>query len=377
MSDGIATIRYLTTASFGHGAAALLPEVLEELGVARPFVVTDAGVKAAGLADRVVGDLPATWFDRTPPNPTDAAVTEATEAYVAAACDGVVSIGGGSSIDLAKGVAMLATHPGSLAGYAMVDGGTERITPAVAPHVAIPTTAGTGSEVGRAAMINVGGRKLDFLSPFLFPTRALCDPDLTLGLPPLLTAATGMDALTHTVEVYLSPLVNPPAEAIALDGLARAARWIVEATRNGSNREARWNMLMASTEGALGFQKGLGAVHAMAHPLGAVEGLPLHHGTLNAVLLPEVLRFNEPAAPEKFVRLREVVGLDPDADLAAWITELTATLGLPDGLAAMGVTEDLVPGIARYAEQDPATETNARPASRADYEDLLRASLRA
>ena len=274
-------------------------------------MVTDPGVRAAGLADQVVGRVPVTWFDRTPPNPTDSAVTRAAEAYLAAACDGVVAIGGGSSIDLAKGVALLATHPGPLAGYAMVDGGTERITAAVAPLVAIPTTAGTGSEVGRAAMITVGGRKLDFLSPHLFPARALCDPDLTLGLPPLLTAATGMDALTHNIETYLSPLVNPPAEAIALDGVARAAGWIVEATRNGSNREARWNMLMASTEGALTFQKGLGAVHAMAHPLGALDDLSLHHGTLNAVLLPEVLRFNEPAAPEKYVRLRELVGLDP------------------------------------------------------------------
>ncbi len=220
-------------------------------------------------------------------------------------------------------------------------------------------------------MINVGGRKLDFLSPHLFPARALCDPDLTVGLPPLLTAATGMDALTHNVETYLSPLVNPPAEAIALDGVARAAGWIVEATRNGSNREARWNMLMASTEGALTFQKGLGAVHAMAHPLGALDDLSLHHGTLNAVLLPEVLRFNEPAAPSKYARLREVLGLEPDADLAAWVADLTATLGLPTGLAAMGVTEERLPRIALQAEQDPATETNARPATRADYQELL------
>ena len=375
--DCIATIRYLTTTSFGFGASSLLEEVLGELGIARPLVVTDPGVRAAGVADGVVdrtGDVgPFTWFDRTPPNPTEEAVLEATEVFRAARCDGIVAIGGGSSIDLAKGVALMATHPAPLVDYAAVNGGVERITSRVVQTVAIPTTAGTGSEVGRAAMINVEGRKLDFMSPHLFPARALCDPDLTLELPPYLTAATGMDAFTHCLETYLSPLVNPPAEAIALDGVERAGRWIETATADGQNREARWNMMMASTEGALTFQKGLGAVHAMAHPLGALDGPPLHHGTLNAVLLPAVLRFNEPAAPAKFDRLRQLIGVQ--GDLGAWVAELNARLGLPAGLAAMGVPASVLPRIAADAEQDPATETNARPVTRADYEELLRASM--
>jgi len=375
--DGIATIRYLTTTSFGFGASSLLEKVLGELGIARPLVVTDPGVRAAGVADGVVdrtGDVgPFTWFDRTPPNPTEEAVLEATEVFRAAGCDGIVAIGGGSSIDLAKGVALMATHPAPLVDYAAVNGGVERITSRVVQTVAIPTTAGTGSEVGRAAMINVEGRKLDFMSPHLFPARALCDPDLTLELPPYLTAATGMDAFTHCLETYLSPLVNPPAEAIALDGVGRAGRWIETATADGQNREARWNMMMASTEGALTFQKGLGAVHAMAHPLGALDGPPLHHGTLNAVLLPAVLHFNEPAAPAKFDRLRQLIGVQ--GDLGAWVAELNARLGLPAGLAAMGVPASVLPRIAADAEQDPATETNARPVTRADYEELLRASM--
>ena len=371
--EDLATIRYLTTTSFGFGASALLGEVLTELGIVRPLVVTDPGVRAAGIADRVVADAEVTWFDRTPPNPTEAAVLEATEMFRVAGCDGIVAIGGGSSIDLAKGVALIATHPAPLVDYAAVNGGVERITARVARTVAIPTTAGTGSEVGRAAMINVGGRKLDFMSPHLFPARALCDPALTLDLPPFLTAATGMDALTHCLETYLSPLVNPPAEAIALDGVRRAAHWIERATTDGHDREARWNMMMASTEGALTFQKGLGAVHAMAHPLGALEGLPLHHGTLNAVLLPAVLRFNEPAAPEKLAQLRQVVGAE--GDLGSWVAGLIARLGLPSGLAAMGVPADVLPRIAAEAERDPATETNARPATRADYEELLRFSM--
>jgi 4-hydroxybutyrate dehydrogenase len=375
--DAIATIRYLTTTSFGFGASSLLEDVLVELGIGHPLVVTDPGVRAAGIADGVVDAARDsgrfTWFDRTPPNPTEAAVVEATEVFRVAGCDGIVAIGGGSSIDLAKGVALMATHPGPLVDYAAVNGGVERITSRVAPTVAIPTTAGTGSEVGRAAMINVEGRKLDFMSPHLFPARALCDPGLTLELPPYLTAATGMDAFTHCLETYLSPLVNPPAEAIALDGVERAARWIEIATADGQSREARWNMMMASTEGALTFQKGLGAVHAMAHPLGALEGLPLHHGTLNAVLLPAVLRFNEPAAPAKFDRLRQVIGVE--ADLGAWVAELNAQLGLPAGLVAMGVPVDVLPRVAADAEQDPATETNARPVTRVDYEELLRSSM--
>jgi alcohol dehydrogenase class IV len=183
-----------------------------------------------------------------------------------------------------------------------------------------------------------------------------------------------MDALTHCIETFLSPLVNPPADAIALDGVARAARWIEQATADGHSRPARWNMLMASMEGALTFQKGLGAVHAMAHPLGALDDLPLHHGTLNAVLLPAVMRFNEPAASEKHDRLRGVVGIVADADLADWVTELNARLGLPAGLAEMGVPADVLPRIADQAESDPATETKARLPTRSDYADMLQAS---
>jgi 4-hydroxybutyrate dehydrogenase len=182
-----------------------------------------------------------------------------------------------------------------------------------------------------------------------------------------------MDALTHCIETYLSPLVNPPAEAIAIDGVERAAGWIQEATSNGSSRPARWNMMMASIEGALTFQKGLGAVHAMAHPLGALDDLPLHHGTLNAVLLPAVLRFNETAAPEKYERLRRAIGTN-DA-LADWVANLGAKLGLPQGLSAMGVPPDVLPRIAEHAEQDPSTETNARPVTRSDYEGMLRDSI--
>jgi alcohol dehydrogenase class IV len=209
--EGIATIRYLTTTSFGFGASALLGDVLGELEVNRPLVVTDPGVRAAWIADRVVADVEVTWFDRTPPNPTEGTVLEAAEVFRAAGCDGIVAIGGGSSIDLAKGVALMATHPRPLIDYAAVNGGVERITSEVVRTIALPTTAGTGSEVGRAAMIKVGGRKLDFMSPHLSPARALCDPTLTFELPPFLTAATGMETNAR------------PAARVDYDELLRAS----------------------------------------------------------------------------------------------------------------------------------------------------------
>jgi 4-hydroxybutyrate dehydrogenase len=268
----------------------------------------------SGLLDRLLSclgaDVAEAVYDGTPPNPTEAAVHDALEAYRAHGADGIVAIGGGSSLDLGKAVALLATHPAPLAQYASVEGGAPRITPAVAPLIAIPTTAGTGSEVGRGSVIVLNdGRKLGFLSAHLLPKVALCDPELTLGLPAGLTAATGMDAMAHCIETFLSPLVNPPAEAIALDGLRKAAAYIERATRDGQDREARWNMMMAAMEGAMAFQKGLGAVHALSHPLGALPGLKLHHGTLNAVLLPAVLRFNASSVGDKMQRLAAAMGL--------------------------------------------------------------------
>jgi hypothetical protein len=238
--------------------------------------------------------------------------------------------------------------------------------------VAVPTTAGTGSEVGRAALITLGdGRKLGFISPHLIPKAAICDPSLTLGLPPLLTAATGMDAVTHCVETYLSPRYNPPAEAIALDGLARAVGAIERAVADGSDRIARQEMMMAALEGGLTFQKGLGAVHALSHPLGGLKEPSLHHGTLNAVLLPAVLRFNAPAAPEKYRTLRRVLGLADDASLPDFFAALIGRLGLPTNLRAMGVPASCLPAIARHATVDHSAATNPRPADEADFLALL------
>jgi len=376
----IVPITYLTTILFDHGAVRQLPAELKALGLSRPLLVTDRGVAAAGIAGRVLelipgsNDLPR--FEDTPSNPTEAATRQALALYRQGKCDGVIAVGGGSSMDLAKAVALLATHPEPLAQYAMSAGGAPKITAAVAPVVAIPTTAGTGSEVGRGALITLeDGRKLGIVSPHLIPKRAICDPELTLGLPPGLTAATGMDALTHCIETFLSPRINPPADAIALDGAERAIAWIERATKEGSHREARWNMMMASMEGAMAFQKGLGAVHGMSHPLGARKDMSLHHGTLNAVILPAVLRFNTGHVGDKYTRLRRVLGLAPDADLAAFIEDLNARLGLPPSLGAMGVKPEMIPELAEQAVFDHSTPTNPRPVDRMAYEMLYRAAL--
>jgi hypothetical protein len=375
----VALITYLTRIQFDFGALDLLADELKLLGVTRPLIVTDRGVVAAGLAARVTAKLgapPAATFDATPANPTERAVMAALEAYRGAQADGVIGVGGGSSMDLAKMVALLATHAPPLRQYAMVEGGAPRITPKVAPMLAIPTTAGTGSEVGRGAVIVFDDRrKLAVISPHLIPKLALCDPELTLGLPPLVTAGTGMDAMAHCIETFLSPLINPPADAIALDGAERALKHIERAVADGRDRTARWNMMMAAMEGAMAFQKGLGAVHALSHPLGGLPGLTLHHGTLNAVVMPAVLRFNAGAVGDKYDRLRRALGLPPDADLPAFIADLNRRIGLPPNLRAMGVTEAHLPAVIDGALADHSVPTNPRKMTRADVEAMLHEAL--
>ncbi len=372
-------ISYLTTVRFDFGALAGVGDDLRELGIKAPLIIADEGIARAGLVDRVKAVLPVAQdppvFTGTPTNPTEEAVLAAVELYRSAGCDGLIAIGGGSPIDLAKGVALLSTHDGKLEQYAAILGGIPKITSAVAPLIAIPTTAGTGSEVGRAALITLeDGRKLGFISPYLIPKRAVCDPELTLGLPPSLTAATGMDAITHCIETYLSPRNNPPAEAIALDGLVRAVTHIERAVKQGADREARSEMLMAALEGGLTFQKGLGAVHALSHPLGGLKQVSLHHGTLNAVLLPYVLEFNEGHSGAKYDTIRQRLGLKPGESLADYIRSLNARLGMPATLAEMSVPRENFPAIAKSATEDHSSATNPRPASVEDYHAILEAA---
>lgn len=375
----MALITYLTTIKFGFGEIAGIEADLSGLGVSKPLIVADKGVAAAGIVAAVQQHAAALKsapvFLETPTNPTEEAVEAALAIYRQNGCDGLVAIGGGSPIDLAKGVALLATHDGPLETYAAILGGIPRITAKVAPVIAIPTTSGTGSEVGRAALITLkDGRKLGFIAPHLIPRLALCDPELTMGMPAWLTAATGMDAVTHCIETYLSPRENPPAEAIALDGLKRAVAHIERAVKDGTDREARKEMMMAALQGGMTFQKGLGAVHALSHPLGGLKDVSLHHGTLNAVLLPAVLRFNAPSAEAKYAEIRRTLGLALDADLAAWIAGLVARIGLPANLTQMGVPRSVVPAISEAAVKDHSTASNPRPATATDYAAMLEAS---
>jgi alcohol dehydrogenase class IV len=363
----MALINYLTRIQFDFNAINLLPDEMKLARIARPLLVTDKGVREAGLVDRVVAAMnpkPSAIYDGTPANPTEVAVKRARDLYLEHGCDGVVALGGGSSMDLGKAASLMATHPGELKQYMAIEGGTAKITSALAPVIAIPTTAGTGSEVGRGAVVVLSdGRKLALISPLLIPRLALCDPNLTLELPPHVTAGTGMDALAHCFETFLSPAINPPADAIALDGASRVARYLERAVQNGRDREARWNLMMAAMEGAMAFQKGLGAVHALSHPLGGIRQLNMHHGTLNAVVMPAVLRFNASvlAIGEKYARLAAIVGAPSGDGLAEWVTKFNAKLRLPAGLRAMGVTDEMIPLIVPHSLADHTAATNPRP----------------
>ncbi|VTU32719.1 1,3-propanediol dehydrogenase [Variovorax sp. PBS-H4] len=378
----MALIQYLTQIQFDFGAVQLLRSECERIGISRPLIVTDAGVRAAGILQKALdalGGLPSAVFDQTPSNPTEAAVRAAAAIYRDEHCDGLIAVGGGSAIDCAKGVAIAATHEGPLKTYATIEGGSPKITERVAPLIAVPTTSGTGSEVARGAIVIVEDhRKLGFHSWFLMPKAAICDPELTLGLPPRLTAATGMDAIAHCMETFMSAAFNPPADGIALDGLQRAWNYIERATKDGSDREARLNLMSASMQGAMAFQKGLGCVHSLSHSLGGIDPR-LHHGTLNALFLPAVIGFNAGAdsvrKEQRLQRMAQAMNLDSAGDLSAAIRDMSARLGLPKGLGEVGVTQAMFEPIIDGAMADHCHKTNPRLASREDYRAMLEASM--
>jgi 4-hydroxybutyrate dehydrogenase len=368
------TITYLTDIWFGAGIVRELGDVLTRWNVRRPLVVTDRGVAASGLLERVATPG-AVVFDAVESNPDEASVRAGVARYRENGCDGIVAVGGGSPIDCAKCIALMATHAGSLREYAMIEGGAAKITANKPPLIAVPTTAGTGSEVGRGALITFAeGAKLALISPHLIPQAAVCDPELTLGMPAWLTAATGMDAISHCVETYCSPKFNPVAEAIALDGLGRACRNLLRAVDQPDDLAARSEMMMAATMGGLTFQKGLGAVHQISHPLGGLTTPRLHHGTLNAVMLPHVLRFNAPACPEKMEALATVVGCGGGRNLPFYFEHLSRSAGLPPHLGEMGATLEQCLSVLDGVMRDHCGATNPRPMTREKAEALIRAA---
>ena len=370
-------LNYFNRPYFENGAITKISEVLKSNGIKNPLICTDPGLSSIGMTEKIRNliseDLSSSFYEETPANPTEKAVNEALELYKTNDCDGVVGFGGGSSMDLAKAVALMANHEGSLLDYSVNEGGYGKIKETM-PMIAIPTTSGTGSEVSVGSLIIMNdGRKLIFASPHLMPNAAICDPELTIGLPPVLTAGAGMDALTHCIEAILSPINDPPAEAVGIDGIEKIIKEesLIRACKDGQDKEARWGMMMASTEGAMAFSKGLGAVHSMSHAIGANQELGLHHGTLNAVILPSVLRFNQDHVGNKYSRIARAMGKNESINLATEIEKLNERIGMPSNLQEMGVTEDMIPDLIAHAMTDPSNITTPRVPSLEEWEKLF------
>ena len=370
-------LNYFNRPYFENGAIKKISEVLEAHEIKNPLICSDPGLSSIGMTDKIrnliSNEFSLSFYEETPANPTEKAVIEALKIYKDNECDGVVGFGGGSSMDLAKAVALMANHDGDLINYSVNEGGYGKITETV-PMIAIPTTSGTGSEVSVGSLIVMNdGRKLIFASPYLMPNAAICDPELTIGLPPILTAGAGMDALTHCIEAILSPINDPPAEAVGIDGIEKIIKEdsLIRSFKDGQDKEARWNMMMASTEGAMAFSKGLGAVHSMSHAAGANQELRLHHGTLNAVILPSVLRFNRNYVGDKYSRILRAMGKNQSSDLANEIEKLNEKIGMPGSLAEMGVTEDMIPELIAHAMTDPSNITTPRVPDLDEWEKLF------
>ncbi|PBC36068.1 enoyl-CoA hydratase [Rhodococcus sp. ACPA4] len=373
----MAFIQYIGRIQFDDGARRLLPDELERIGVGNPLVVSDRGLDTNGVLAtalehlRSKSDIPR--FIDVPSNPTETAVREALSLYRDNGCDGIIAVGGGSPMDCAKAVALLSTHDGPLESFLAKYGGEQRITGAVAPIIAMPTTAGTGSEIGRGAGLTLdSGEKEVFLSPNLVPRVAICDPELTHGLPPWLTAATGIDAFSHAFEAYLAPSINPPADAIALDVLRRLWKWLPVAVADGHNREARWNVMMGALEAAMTTWKGLGLSHALSMPF---DDMGLHHGTVVGVLLPHTVEYlSAVVGADRMRTVAEALNSTPET-LRADLTAFTVRLGLPDGLTALGVDPARLNDVSVLATASAFNQSAPGAATARDYELMARSAM--
>ncbi|MGH9404286.1 MAG: iron-containing alcohol dehydrogenase [Terriglobia bacterium] len=386
MNNGIASFSFPTRVLFGAGAVRHLAQDIAGLQMRRPLLVTDRGIALAGLVERVAhaaGGAPSAVFDGVSPNPTEDNVLEGLAHYRRERCDGIIALGGGSPLDAAKIIRLCVTHPLPLEQYDDQLNGSDKITAELPPMIAIPTTSGTGSEVGRSAVIllKATDRKTVIFSPHLIPSVSIDDPELTLGLPPEITAGTGLDALTHNIEAYLAKGYHPLCDAIALQGTHLAVEHLPAAVRNGGDLAARTGMMMASLMGAVAFQKGLGVTHSLAHPLSSIGGL--HHGTTNGILLPFVLEFNRAVSEDRLRDLALAMGLDvaPLSRGAAAeaaierVRQLLKETGVPDHLSALGVRREMVPALARKAMQDACHLLNPRPCTESDMAALYEQAL--
>jgi len=373
----ITRFAFPTTIHFGPGARKLVGEHLRSQGVRRPLIVTDKGLAAlpliAELRDELKGaGLDVAVFGGVFGNPTAAQAMAGADAYRAHRADAVVGVGGGAALDVAKVVGVIATKGGEALEYAYDHPQVRAIDAAVPHFVALPTTSGTGSEVGRSAVISEDDShvKRIVFSPNILAKAVFADPELTLGLPAAVTAATGMDALTHNVESYLSPAYHPLCDGIALEGTRIAARALATAVREPANLAARSDMMMSSMMGAIAFQKDLGAVHSCAHALGTV--CDLHHGLANALMIDTVLAWNAGAVPAKFDELAHVVGAKGGSQgFLAWLRELKKTIGIAPNLSAVGVRKDAIARLVEVAVADICHQTNPQPVTAKDFERLF------
>ena len=376
---------YPTRILFGENAAGETAQEARRLGATRALIVTDPGVAGAGVAARVQrtlveAQIETEIFGEVAGNPTDADALAASDAYRDARADIVIAVGGGSALDIGKLVRLCASHPPPLAQYDDAKGGSGRIKNALPPMIALPTTAGTGSEVGRSAVATMRetGRKTIFFAPTLIPSVAILDPVLTQSMPPGVTAATGFDALTHNIEAFCTNMDHPMGDAIALEGIRLVGAHLARAVEHGQDLQARAGMLKAATFGAVAFQKGLGACHSLAHPLSAEFGT--HHGLANSLCLPAVLDFNRSVVTAKLAQVSRLLGVRADDEetlafeCSGAVRMLRKQIGLPDGLGAAGIPEDAIPRLAELAFEDVCHFENPRPCTREDLLSLYRAS---
>jgi alcohol dehydrogenase class IV len=377
----ISRFSFPTRIVFGVGAVQEVGDLAKKVGGTRALIVTDKGVAAAGLIAPVqqaleAAGVPSVVFDGVAPNPTEANVDEGIAAYRGAGSDFIIGVGGGSPLDGAKAIRLRVTHTLPLEEYDDNIGGDAKIKNDMPPMLALPTTAGTGSEVGRSTVIicKANDRKTVIFSPYLMADYALCDPQMTAGMPPIITAATGMDAFTHNIESYLAPPYHPLSDAVSLYGMMLCGKSLRRAVENGQDLDARGDMMMAAIMGATAFQKGLGVTHSLAHPLSSIGGM--HHGMANAVLLPYVLEFNTESCPQKYLDIAKTLDLPakPEA-VTQWVRDLNASIGVPAKLGSFGITPDMIPAMVEKALLDGCYLTNPRTCTADDMRALYAAAL--
>jgi len=366
---------------YGRGAIKELPGELKRVGASRPLLVTDKGILQAGLLRFVTplldqAGVKAQVFSDFEANPTDRDALRGIEAFRAANADSVLGVGGGASLDMAKAIALLVNHPPPLEQYDDAKGGDARITAAVPPIIQVPTTAGTGSEVGRSTVLVIDGTKTVIFSPFLMARAAILDPELTVGLPPAITAATGMDAFVHCFEAFCAPGFHPLADGVALEGLRLIQTYLPRAYDNGKDIEARSRMLAAASMGATAFQKGLGGVHAIAHPVGA--HFNTHHGLTNAVVLPYIIVHNRRAIESHLPIIARTLNLpgEPFAAMFDWVLGFRKRLNIPHSLAEIGVPLSNPDTIGHEASLDPSAAGNPLPTDAAAYARIFRSAVK-